>query len=449
MATLYQHLIQTRTDLLAKSNALLDAAEKEGRRLTEDEGKQADALLAQIEALKPDFEREERRRQLERETPALPDPTPPAGPEATAGRAAHSGWRMGADRAAEQSFGNFGEQLVAVYRAEQPGREIDPRLARIMYEAAATGANESVPSDGGFLVQQDFQTQLLMPMREATLIAPRCRQVPISANANGIILNGVDETSRVNGSRWGGVQAYWEGEADAITASRPKFRQIDLRLRKLTALYYATDEVLQDSTALESVATQAFGEEMAFKVDDAVVNGSGVGQPLGILGHSSVVSVAKETGQIAATVVYENLIKMWARLPARSRRNAVWLYNQDVEPQLDQLALPVGTAALEPRFVRYGPDGTLTIKGAPTLAIEQAATLGTVGDLILADLSQYLLIDKGGVQQASSIHVRFVNAEQTFRFIYRIDGQPLWRSAVTPFKGSATQSPFVTLDTRA
>ncbi|MFA7462326.1 MAG: phage major capsid protein, partial [Anaerovoracaceae bacterium] len=148
------------------------------------------------------------------------------------------------------------------------------------------------------------------------------------------------------------------------------------------------------------------------------------------------------------TVKFENLSKMWARLPARSRRNAIWLINQEVEPQLDTMSIVAGTAALEPRFVTYGPDGVLRIKARPVIAIEQADQLGAVGDIMLVDLNQYLLIDKGPMQSAASIHVRFIEDETTFRFVYRVNGQPIWNQPLTPYKGANTQSPFVALAAR-
>ena len=71
-----------------------------------------------------------------------------------------------------------------------------------------------------------------------------------------------------------------------------------------------------------------------------------------------------------------------------------------------------------------------------------------VGDIILFDPTAYLAIDKGQMQQASSIHVRFIYDETCFRFVYRFNGQPKWRTARTPYKGSNSQSPFVTLQAR-
>ena len=129
----------------------------------------------------------------------------------------------------------------------------------------------------------------------------------------------------------------------------------------------------------------------------------------------------------------------------------VWLVNQDVTPQLHQLNLPVGTGGalvyMPPGGLSQSPYGTLY--GRPVLESEYCSTLGTVGDIILFSPSQYQMIDKGGVQSAMSIHVRFIYDEQVFRFVYRIDGKPLWHQPLTPYQGTNTQSPFVTLATRA
>ena len=103
----------------------------------------------------------------------------------------------------------------------------------------------------------------------------------------------------------------------------------------------------------------------------------------------------------------------------------------------------------------YVPAGGLsekpycTLFGRPVIPLEQCSAAGDVGDIILADISQYLLIDKGGIKAASSVHVRFLYDENVFRFIYRVDGQPIWNKPLTPFKGSATVSPFVTLAKRS
>lgn len=348
-----------------------------------------------------------------------------------------------------ERFGSLGQQLAAVMRAGTPGGAIDPRLLR---GATATGLNETVPSDGGFLVQQDFATVLLQDVFQTGILASRCRRIPISGNANGIKINGVDETSRAS-TRWGGILGYWASEAEEKTKSRPKFRQIELNLKKLIGLCYATDELMMDAAALEGVIRSGFASEFGFLVDDAIINGTGAGQPLGILNSGCLVSVSKESGQTAATIVAENVIKMYSRIFAQSRQNAVWLINQNVEPQLFTMSLAVGTGGV-PVYMPAGglsgaPYGSLF--GRPVIPIEQAATLGTVGDIIFADLNGYVLAEKGGMQSDMSIHVRFIYDEQVFRFVMRLDGQPVRASALTPYKGGAnyTQSHFVALETRS
>jgi len=318
-------------------------------------------------------------------------------------------------------------------------------------QAAASGLSEGVASDGGFLVQTDFAEELMAEVHNTGVLAPLTDTTPIGANANGLKQNVVDETSRVNGSRWGGVQAYWTAEAAAFTSSKPKFRQMELTLQKLTGLYYATDEELKDATALTDTATKAFSEEFGFKIDDAIIRGGGAGMPLGILGHAGTVSISKEGGQAAATILKQNIEKMYARMPAVSVPRAKWFINQDCWPQLFELSIAVGVGGV-PLFIPSNslagsPNGTLL--GLPIVPIEQCETLGTVGDIIFADFSQYKMIEKGGLEAASSIHVLFLTDETTFRFILRADGQPKRNAPLTPYKGTATQSPFLTLATRA
>ena len=315
---------------------------------------------------------------------------------------------------------------------------------------APTGLGETVPSAGGFLVGTDRAPGLLARVYEIGSLLSRVSMVGVSANSNGMTFNAEDETSRATGSRRGGIRAYWAAEAAEKTASYPKFRQMELKLYKVIGLVYATDELLQDASALESWISQNLPEELRFTVEDAILNGTGAGQPLGILNSGSLVSVAKETGQAAATLVSENIMKMWARrwVPAR---DYVWLVNQDCGPQLWSMSLPVGTGGV----ALYQPPGGLsqtpyaTLMGRPVIEVEYAQTLGTQGDILLASLNEYQMIEKGGIQSASSIHVRFVYDETCFRFVYRIDGQPKWDAALTPFHGTNTVSPFVALDTRS
>ncbi len=344
-----------------------------------------------------------------------------------------------------RKFRTLGEMLLATAKANSPGGNVDKRLT-----TRASGLSEGTPGDGGFLIQTDFSSELLRRAYQTGVIATRARKIPLSQNATSIKIPAIAETDRGDGSRWGGIQAYWGDEAAAKTKSKPEFAQIELTLNKLVALCYATDELLQDAVALESVLIQGFGEEFGFKLDDALINGSGAGRPLGILNSPSLVTASKEAGQVASTIVYENIVNMWARLYAPSRTNAVWFINQDCEPQLHTMSLAIGTGGVPVYLPAGGASASpyATLYGRPVIPVEQCQTLGTVGDIILADFSQYILVDKGGMQSSSSIHVRFAYDEMTFRFVYRCDGAPWWKGTLTPYAGTNTQSPFIVLESR-
>ena len=348
-------------------------------------------------------------------------------------------------RAASQ-YRSFGEQLQSIFKHyASKGSETDPRLVR-----APTGASEVDPTGGGFLVQVDFAAAIFMLAHDMGEILSRVNKLPISANANGIKIPGVDETSRATGSRWGGVASNWVGEGTTVAPTKPKFRVVEFDLKKLMSVMYTSDEMLQDSTALTSIASQAFSEEVMFMTEDAIVEGTGAGMPLGYLNSKALITVAKENGQKSGTIVKENIDNMWSRLWARSMKNAVWYINQDILPQLNQMNQAVGTGGQ----LVYLPPGGLsatpfaTLYGREIVWTEYSATLGTVGDIVLADLSQYMLVDKNGVQAATSMHVAFLTDEQVFRITYRVDGKPMWSVPLTPFKGTNTKSPFIALATR-
>jgi HK97 family phage major capsid protein len=359
--------------------------------------------------------------------------------------AAGTGARAEAPNGAKKPWESFGEQLSAVAQfSRTQGRVADDRLY-----AAALGANESTPAEGGFLVAPEFTSDLIKRTYEVGEISSRCASMEMKSNR--VIVNAVDEDSRVDGSRWGGLQAFWLNEAGTYTPSKPKFRQMQFIANKLTGLMYATDEQLEDSTALGSYANDAFPKEFAFKIDDAVFNGTGAGQPLGVLNSGAVIAVAAEGGQATATIVTNNILKMWARLFATSRKTACWLVNQDVEPQLYPLTLGTGTAVQ----LLYMPAGTTNnpgpyakLMGRDVIPVEQCATLGTQGDIVLADFQQYVLAKKAEMKADTSIHVAFLTGEQAFRFQLRVDGQPTWKKPLTPKNGANTLSAFISLATR-
>lgn len=415
-------LRQQKADAMAKANAINALADKENRVPTGTEATDFNDLMASVAKLNENIIAQEALVEAERIAPATA-----AAPEA-----------------AKKPWASFGEQLKAVRDvAVSGGRNTDPRLF------AALGANEGVPAEGGFLVAPEYASGILQKTYDVGQVASRAFKMPMSSSR--LIMNAVDEDSRADGSRWGGIQAYWQSEASSYTGTKPKFREMQLTANKLIGLCYVTEEQLEDGPALQKYIESAFPDEFAFKIDDAILNGSGAGQPLGIQSSGAVIVQAKDSGQATGTISTTNVLNMFSRLHTRSMATAAWLINQNVLPQLWQLTLGSGAAA---RLI-YNPPGVNgdtspagSLLGRPVVVVEQAASLSTQGDINLFDLQQYLLAERSGLRADSSIHVAFLTGEQAFRFMLRLDGQPMWKKPLTPKNGTSTLSPFITLQAR-
>lgn len=342
----------------------------------------------------------------------------------------------------DRLFANLAEQAQAVKDyTKSLGRKTDPRLARLMQLKAVQGAAEGSPADGGILLEPTLTAEVMKPVHEEGAFSAGARRLPVSANSNFGYINGVDETSRATGSRWGGIRGYRLAEGDALTKSKPSFSRINWELKKYGVLVYGTDELLADVAQFSAIVQQASREELSFMLNDDILNGVGLAGPQGIMQSGALISVTRTD---ANKVLHDDIVNMWARMETRSKAGAKWYINSEVQPQLDKLFFSTGTDGVLSPYVSYR-DGVMSLFGKPVVETEFNAALGTAGDIVLADMSQYLTWEKQGVQAQSSIHVEFLTDQEVFRFIYRCDGKTAMSSPVTPYKGSNTRSAFVAL----
>ena len=314
---------------------------------------------------------------------------------------------------------------------------------------AIQGMSETIGSDGGFTVMPEFNHNIFEHVYSNELVASTDNYT-VGGNNMTFLANA--ETSRVDGSRHGGLRGYWTGEGQTIAASKPTVREIQMKLQKLAVVVYLTDELISDGAqALEQYVTRKASDEFNFMIGNALFNGDGVGKPLGILNAPSLLAISAESGQSPATILAANVIKVQNRFFAPYFGNANWYINQDCIQQLMQLTLATGTYSgqlvyMPPSGLSASPYGTLG--GRPLKPIEFAGTLGSQGDITLADLSQVLSISKGGIAQAVSMHVEFLTDQLALRFTMRMNAAPWENGPITPFKGSNSQSSFVCLAAR-
>lgn len=439
-------------------------ADAEKRDLTEDEQKEIQQIFAAFEATEADIERRQRIDDMNARL-ATPNkrqvpPEPVAGTEdddAAGQQAQNAGGsrvlRPSATKvwaqprttdAGKWGFRSSGEYFSAVLKSSAKGGSIDPRL---IANAPTTYGQEGVGADGGFAVPPDFRTEIMRKvMGEASLLS-RTDQMPTSSN--GITIPKDDTTP------WqstGGIQAYWESEAGQKQQSKPALGELTLKANKIIALVPMTDELLEDAPSMAAYVNRKAPEKIDYKVNEAIIKGTGAGQPLGILNSAGTVVVPAESGQTADTVIFDNIVNMWTRLAPSSKANAVWLANADIEAQLMRMVFP-GAA---PSLPVYLPPGGLanapygTLMGRPVLTSEAMPALGDQGDLILGDMSKYLSVVKaGGVRQDVSIHVWFDYDITAFRFVLRIGGQPAWNTPIARTGGQTSRGFFIALGERS
>jgi HK97 family phage major capsid protein len=350
-------------------------------------------------------------------------------------------------------FKCFSEFAVAVKDAEvSHGRKMDKRLEALTTKAAGSSVREADAEYGGYLIPEEYRNTLLEIAVQKSNIMSMGMTIPMATNAINIpYVQGMDHSG---GLLHGGIEFKWLDEEGQKTETRPKFGKIQLRLKKLAGLVYASDEILEDSPiTLEPLLTRMFSDSLAWTMDNVFINGSGAGKPLGVLNAPALITVTKEAGQVADTILFENIIKMYAR--QYSKGSAIWMANEDTFVQLAAMSLSIGTGGIPVWMPAGGITGKPfdTLMGKPLIFCEHCKTLGDAGDLSFLDWSQYLIGQKagadGGMKFASSIHLKFDYDQTAFRFVFRIDGQPWWPSAMTPRYSASTLSPFVTLGERA
>lgn len=457
-------------EALDKMGAILKKATDEGRAMTPEEIQQRDALKAEFEAAEREWDSVKAEEELRARAYGSSEgggalTVPGSGPITVEDQPIYRG----------SPATTLGMQLLDIRTMSQPSnfeahevRDARNRLDKTQKRnqvllakqaekegrAAATGGfTVGVPTDGGFFLQGETSIELMTMGFNNSEVLSRCASRTLGAGSQFVEIIGVDEASRATGSRGGGVRVYTAKELDEFTASKTKFKKVRIEPSKLTGLYYASGEMVRNVTFLGQEMRQLFGEEFAFKCQDLVIRGSGAGEALGILNAGCLVSVAKESGQKADTILTQNILNMEVRL-WDERPSVVYLVNRETKPQLSTLSLTVGTGGvLVPLYKNdfYQGKRMSTLNGLPCITIEQCSALGDQGDIVLADLGQYITANKGDINEAMSIHVNFIYDQETYRFIYYFDGQPRWATAVTPYKGAAGAkvSPFVTLDARA
>lgn len=345
----------------------------------------------------------------------------------------------------DSEFENSADYFRTIWHNVQKDASVQGKLGRIRNAFSST-----VPSEGGFLIPETLRSEMLRIGLESSVVRQRARVIPMESLR--VPFPAIDSTTNAT-SVYGGVVGYWTEEAAALTESAASFGRVVLDAKKLTAYTTVPNELVSDSAmSFQAFIDQIFPEALAFYEDIAFLKGTGAGEPLGALSanNTAIISVAKETGQTADTIVWQNVVKMFARMLPSSINRAVWLVSPDTFPELATMSLNVGTGG-SAIWLNNGAAGPpMTILGRPVIITEKApGLLGDLGDINFVDFGFYLIGDRQVMSAMSSPHYQFNQDKTAYRIIERVDGQPWIQTPITPQNSGATLSPFVQLAARA
>ncbi len=332
-------------------------------------------------------------------------------------------------------------------------REITILEKETDFRAAGTGQVAGIASDGGMFLTGSVMVEFMDRGFNNSEVLKRCRRVTLGAGEAWAELIDIDETSRADGSRQGGIRVYTEAELGEYDSSKTSFQKTRIEPTKLTGLIYLSEEIDMHTPLIGQEVGRLFENDFAFVKQDQVIEGTGAGTALGIKYADCKVSVGAEQDQNADTIVTENILNMIQRFQPNSGGSPAWFYNRNCFSELQTMTYDVGTGGVLSKLFTPPTDqtGIGSIWGWPAIPIEQCETLGDAGDIWLTDFSDYIVADKGDVLQAVSMHVKFIYGQIALRFTSYFDGTPRMTSAITPYKGTSshTVGPFVRVAARA
>lgn len=354
-------------------------------------------------------------------------------------------------------FKSLGEMLTAIHGVTFKAK-FDPRLktagpddlgpqdGKAGWQPENKDLVENVGASGGFLVFPEHQNQLFSIDPLSLIFRQRATVLPMRARVMQVPVLDQTGAPAAGSSYFGGSVAYWTEEGEYKEESQPKFRQMQLVAHKLVVYTEASDELLADSAVpLEALLQNLFRANVLNEEEWTFINGTGAGQPLGVVTANTATGlgptiVVARTG--AGAIVVQDIFNM---LSAFQGRSPIWIAHQSTMPQI----LALNGPAANPSYVWIGngrDQMPTTLMGYPIFFVENAQPLGTMGDIILADLSKYLIGDRQMVTLDASKHYRFRYDLTSWRAVHRVDGRP-WLSAPITYRDGVTQvSPFVILD---
>ena len=243
-------------------------------------------------------------------------------------------------------------------RASDEYREGMLAALRSNFKQVSNVLQEGVDADGGYLVPEEYDSRLIDVLEEENIM----RKLGTKITTSG------DHKINIAATK---PAAAWIEEGGALTFGDATFDQILLDAHKLHVAIKVTEELLYDNAfGLESYIIAQFGKALSNAEEDAFLNGTGTGQPLGLF-------AAKGGGTVADTVealTADNVINLVYALKRPYRKNARFIMNDKTVAQIRTFKDNNGAYMWQPALTQGEPDRLLgyevyTSPYAPTDAI--------------------------------------------------------------------------------
>ncbi len=347
-------------------------------------------------------------------------------------------------------FKNLGDFAQSV-RKHFTHKASDERIKRMI--AKADGMDENILADGGALVPTEYANQLYRDVLAESVLFDKARKYPINiGNSLFIPVRSITELGQTS-STGTSLGTWLNADGAIINPSKPVYGRVQMTLNRWGTLLPVTDELLQDNNvALSNFIFDEGGIALAWDLNQAFISGTGTAQPQGILASGALVTVPADVNQPGFTISYSNLVNMKSRLwtiRPGDTSGVVWIAHPDAETQFEQLKDASGrNLYYAAGTIQQAPEARLF--GIPVVYSFHCSAVGNPGDVILADLNQYLVSTKvgGGIEAAMSMHLYFDAAEVAYRIIYRVDGKTARQAPLIIPNSANSRSGFVALAAR-
>ncbi len=235
-------------------------------------------------------------------------------------------------------------------------------------------------------------------------------------NLRQFFTNRVISTDAWNGVA-GSTTAEWIAEAAEVADKAPTLAQPSIPVHKWDVFVPFSVEVGEDALNFEREMTRVMVDAREQLEASAFINGSGVGQPTGIVTAALATPANIVATATADTVVAADVFSLKAALPGRYRASASFLANDVIYDRLRQITTginpdawvtgdPSGAQRLTGKLMRESSemDGTIT------------ATAGNDPVLIYGDLSRFYVVDRAGGSRLELIpHLMGANRRPTLQ----------------------------------